>query len=67
MGQIGPKVVFFRFFEKFIKNLSFSWKQSKMKANLLLIFYHQSHIRQKSGSPFMGQNADNQSLEKHGE
>ena len=47
-----------------MKNLKgFSWKQSKMKANIVLIFHHQPHI---SGSQFMGQNAVNQSLEKHG-
>ena len=40
------------------------WKHEKLI--LSLIFYHQSHIWKNSGSRFMGQNADNQSLEKRG-
>ena len=64
-GPKWPQNDFVRFFQKFIKNLTcFSWKWSKMK--ILLIFYHQSHIWQNSCSLFMGQNADNQSSEKHG-
>ena len=31
-----------------------------MKADIVLILHHQSHIWQKSGSRFIGQNGDNQ-------
>ena len=35
-AQIGPKIILLAFFQKFIKNLKrFSWKWSKMKANVV--------------------------------
>ena len=34
-AHIGPKIILFGFFQKFINNLkSLSWKWSKMKANI---------------------------------
>ena len=48
-GQKGSIVASKQVFRYFLKNfvISFSWKQSKMKTNLLLIFHHQFHFWQK--------------------
>ena len=65
-AQIGPKIIFLNFLSLLKILKSFLGNNLKWKLILLLIFHHQSHIWQNSGSRFMGQNAVNQSSEKHG-
>ena len=48
-------------------SLVFLENNLKLKLILLLIFHHQSHIWENSGSQVMNQNTDSQSSEKHGE
>ena len=59
-AQNNPKIEFFWFFEK-ILSLVFLVNNLKWKLILLLIFHHQSHTCQNSGSQIMGQNALSQS------
>ena len=58
--QKVPKEVFFYFFWN-ILSLDLLGSNLKWKLILLLIFHHQSHIWQNSGSQVMGQNAVSQS------
>ena len=57
-AQNGPKIKFWLIFEKFC-DVSFYWKQSIMKTNILLIFYQE--IWHTFGSQVIGQNAASQS------
>ena len=59
LPKMTPKQVFFDFLKYFV--ISFPGNNLKQKLLLLLIFHHQSHIRQNSGSRVMCQNAVGQS------
>ena len=58
--QNGPKICFFFIFWKILP-LVFLGSNLEWKIILLLIFHHQSHIWQNSGSRVMGQKAVSQS------
>ena len=63
LSKEGPKWIQNRFFLIFWKILSsvFLWNNLQWKIILLLMFHHQSHSWQNSGSPIVGQNAVSQS------
>ena len=58
--KMAPEIAFFGFFWK-ILSLVFLGNNLKWKVILLLMFLHQSHIWQNSGSRVLGQNAVSQS------